>query len=238
MSQQINLINPALIKQKDFLTVVNIGVVYGVLTGLMMAWVGYSASQVHGLQGEQQALAASLAHTQSALTQLLASRAPRSPDPALLQQLALLESKQNMQAKMLDAIQQRKPPQDFGLANYMRGFARQIMPGVWLSGFTIDEKNKTMTVRGRSLEAESLPDYVQKLAKEPVFAGKAFGGLRIKQAEWQASRPKPDNQEASRQHINPALRINPAPALIEFELQGLERLPMQTVTRLSEEQKS
>jgi hypothetical protein len=46
MSQQINLINPALIKRKDFLTVVNIGVMYGVLSVLMLGWYAYNERQL------------------------------------------------------------------------------------------------------------------------------------------------------------------------------------------------
>lgn len=238
MSQQINLINPALIKQKDFLTVVNIGAMYGVLSVLMLGWYAYNASQVTELTRTQQGLVDELAQTQAALTQLVASRAPRSPDPALLRQLALLESKQQVQAQMLNAIQQRKPQLDRGLAHYMRGFARQTMEGLWLTGFSIDETNKTMTVRGRSLEAESLPHYVQKLGNEPVFAGKHFGGLRIKQAE--VAQAAEANGQATRLPVERATAgiASAAPLFVEFELQGLDILPIQTADQSNGELKS
>lgn len=234
MSQQINLINPALIKQKDFLTVVNMGVIYGVMSVLMLGWYAYSAWQVNALTQVQLSLAAEIPKIEAELAQLLVSRAPRSPDPALLQQLALLESKQQVQAQMLNAIQQRKPQADRGLANYMRGFARQTMDGLWLTGFAIDEANKTMTVRGRSLEAEYLPAYVQKLAKEPVFAGKHFGGLRIKQTEDSDAQPlaRPVSPESVGRANAGAVAL---PLFIEFELQGLEWLPMQTTAKPTSE---
>jgi hypothetical protein len=239
MSQQINLINPALIKQKDYLTVVNIGTIYGVLSGLMLVWYTYHALQVAQLTNAQQGLVDEVAQTQTALAQLVASRAPHSPDPALLQQLTFLESKQDMQAQMLQTIEQRKSSPDRGLANYMRGFARQTMAGLWLTGFTIDETNKTMTVRGRSLEAETLPNYVQQLSKEPVFSGKHFGSLRIQQAELpQASAvPAPLVADPSNQPASTTSAVA-LPLWIEFELKGLERLSVQTATTASGEIKS
>lgn len=182
MSQQINLINPTLIKQKDFLTLVNMGVVYGVFTALMLGWWSYSHQQLKQLTRQKEDLVVAVQQTQERLTLQVAASAPRAPSLALQQQLALLETKQQVQAQMLTAIEQGRPQQDRGLANYMRGFARQTVDGLWLTGFSIDETNKTMTVRGRSLEAEVLPNYMQRLGQEPVFAGKLFGGLHVQQA--------------------------------------------------------
>lgn len=182
MSQQINLINPALIKQKDFLSLVNMGMVYGVFVALMVGWWMYSQQQLKQLTHQKEDLVMAVQQTQERLTQQVVASAPRAPSQVLQQQLALLETKQQVQAQLLTAIEQGRPQQDRGLANYMRGFARQTVDGLWLTGFSIDETNKTMTVRGRSLEAEVLPNYMQRLGKEPVFSGKLFGGLHVQQA--------------------------------------------------------
>jgi hypothetical protein len=119
----------------------------------------------------------------------------------------------------------------------MRGFARQTVDGLWLTGFSIDETNKTMTVRGRSLEAEVLPSYMQKLGHEPVFAGKLFGGLRIKQAESSVNQTDKATSlavSAQPQATQPSNTLLSAPAnapapqmYVEFELQGLEKASSQ-----------
>jgi Tfp pilus assembly protein PilN len=242
MSQQINLINPALIKKKDFLTVVNIGVMYGVFSLVLLAWYVLSAQQLSTLTRTQQGLADELQQAQASLAQLVASRAPRTPNPALQQQLVFLENKQHMQAQMLDAIEQGKPQQGRGLANYMRGFAKQTIVGLWLTGFSIDETNKTMTVRGRTLEAEVLPTYMQKLGHEPVFSGKSFGGLRIKQADNASTATT--NSQAQATAVNgaatsPSAREATSQLFVEFELQGLEKLsPTTEDTSLAVEVKS
>lgn len=227
MSQQINLINPALIKKKDFLTVVNIGAMYGVFSVLLIAWYVLSTQQLSTLTRTQQGLTDELQQTQASLAQLVASRAPRTPNPALQQQLVFLENKQLMQAQMLHAIEQGKPQQGRGLANYMRGFAKQTIDGLWLTGFSIDETNKTMTVRGRSLEAEVLPTYMQKLGHEPVFSGKSFGGLRIKQTDNANAVTASAQAQAvvvSGTAPTPTTRASAAQLFVEFELQGLEKL--------------
>lgn len=253
MSQQINLINPALIKQKDFLTLVNMGVVYGVFVALMVGWWVYSQQQLKQLTRQKDDLVVAVQQTQERLTQQVAASAPRAPSLALQQQLALLETKQQVQAQMLTAIEQGRPQQDRGLANYMRGFARQTVDGLWLTGFSIDETNKTMTVRGRSLEAEVLPSYMQRLGQEPVFSGKLFGGLHVQQttitqqATMTAAAPSSAgvtnntvstaeaalSKAASPAGVTNAATISVAAPnvatseratpLVEFELQGLEK---------------
>jgi hypothetical protein len=218
MSQQINLINPALIKQKDLLTSVNMSMAYGVLIALMLGFTAYTMQQVSALTATKQQLIVEQEKRQAELAQLTAARAPHAPNQALVAQLALLESKQNVQTQILEIMNRGQASQEKSLAGYMRGLARQTMDGLWLTGFSIDQSNRSVTLRGRTLHAHSLPDYMRQLGQDAVFSGQLFGGLQIKQPEKTATKvaSQPSSTEAATEL-----------PYVEFELQGLEK-PTQT----------
>jgi Tfp pilus assembly protein PilN len=225
MSQQINLINPSLIKKKDFLTIVNIGVVYGVFCVLMLSWFVYANNQVSVLNKEQTALAGELDQLNTSLTQMTAARVPHAPDASLQMQVAKLEAIEQVQTQILTVINQDKS-QAMSLDKYMHGLASQTIDGLWLTGFSIDQKAHTVTLRGRSLSADALPVYMKKLGSEPVFNGQLFGGLQIQQPT-QASVTNAADTSAEASAV--------APQFVEFELKGLEVEPNAVVANNTQE---
>lgn len=231
MSQQINLINPALIKQKDFLTTLNITMVYGALALSLLGWYVYTAQQMTTLKMSRDQLASELQHVQAALAEMTAARAPKAPNQTLIAELQTLEEKHQVQMQILQAMQQGRPSQDKGLASYMLGLARQSTDGLWLTGFSIDQTHHTVSLKGRSMDAAVLPDYMRKLGHEAVFAGQTFGGLRIQQpTEVLTNTPSANSQPSGVSQAGGTAAL-PAPAnarapFVEFELQASESAPV------------
>jgi cell division protein FtsB len=220
MSQQINLINPTLIKQKDLLTRPRIIMAYGLLLLFVLAFAAYTWHQVTDLLATKSQLAVALEKRQAELAQLTTARAPRAPNQALVAQLALLESKQNVQTQLLEMMNRGQVSQEKSLASYMRGLAKQTMDGLWLTGFSIDQANHSVTLRGRTLNADALPDYMHQLGQEPVFSGQLFGGLRIQEQSEKAVNKLADSQSSA------DVAKNEQP-YVEFELKGIEKLDAQ-----------
>ena len=230
MSQQINLINPALIKQKDFLTKLNITVVYGALALSMLGWYVYSTQQMSALTVSRDQLASELQQVQASLAEMTAARAPKAPNQTLIAELQTLEEKHQVQMQILQAMQQGRPSQDKGLASYMLGLARQSADGLWLTGFSIDQTHHTVSLKGRSMDAAVLPDYMRKLGQESVFAGQTFGGLRIQQPTEvvtnNATNPSPQaNTVPASAAATQPVQANIRPPFVEFELQASENAP-------------
>jgi hypothetical protein len=217
MSQQINLINPSLIKKRDFLTIVNIGVMYGVFCLLMLGWFGYTNNQVSELDKKQTALAGELEQLNNSLVQMTAARVPHALDVALQMQVTKLEAIEQVQTQILTMINQDKSEAS-SLAEYMRGLARQTIDGLWLTGFSIDQAAHTVTLRGRSLSADVLPMYIKKLGGELVFKGQLFGGLQIQEPTQQLVTNASDTNGQTSSAVV-------APQFVEFELKGLEVEP-------------
>jgi Tfp pilus assembly protein PilN len=227
MSQQINLINPALIKQKDFLTTLNITLVYAALALSLLGWYAYTAQQMTTLKMSRDQLANELQQVQTVLAEMTAARAPKAPNQTLITELQTLEEKHQVQMQILQAMQQGRPSQDKGLASYMLGLARQSTDGLWLTGFSIDQTHHTVSLKGRSMDAAVLPDYIRKLGREAVFSGQTFGGLRIQQAnEVLAITPSENPPPAGQAQVIGATTlptpVNTRAPFVEFELQASE----------------
>ena len=157
MSQQINLLNPALIKQKDFLNPNNIVMTLGVLSVLMLGYYGYAQQQLSLLSTQRSQVAEELTATQAQLKQTALLHTPRAPDKTLLEQITQLEQKEIMQQQILRTVDQSSATPEKGYAALMRAFARQSLDGLWLTSFSFDSQTERLNISGRTLQAALVP---------------------------------------------------------------------------------
>lgn len=227
MSQQINLINPALIKKKNFLTGVNIGLLYGGFVLMLLVWYGLVDKETSKLMEADRIQAQTLADLALQMEQMTQARMPKTIDPNLVLELQQLGKTAEMQTKILE-VMEKGNQQALSVARYMQGLARQSMEGLWLTGFTLTQADHAVTLRGRSLKADLLPNYMNKLGDDPVFKGQMFGGLKIQQPVQPPAPASPSQNTQTN-----------LPAFIEFELRGLDEKKEQAVLGpLMEERKS
>jgi len=179
VSQQINLVNFALIKQKQFLTLNSIATMLGVITVAMLAYYSYVKSEVTALSAQRQQVANELIKTQNGLKALAALHTPRDKDSALEKQIATLEESEKVQQQILNTLNQSSNTPTNSYAALMRAFAKQNIEGLWLTGFSVDSQTDTLNIRGRALRGDLVPQYINGLSKEPALKGKLFSGLNI-----------------------------------------------------------
>ena len=219
MSQQINLFNPALLKQKELLTPRNLGLAYLALAILGVAWMLSAQQEVSRLMLVRDKAAVELQQVQDGLKQATAARTPHAPNEALVQELAQLERKHQAQSKILQVINHGATVASKSLSAYMRGFAGQNVEGLWLTGFSVDPERDAMNVYGRSLDADLLPKYIAMMGKEKVFAGQSFGGLKIIGASAMTHQALGDGKPDATSTKAEAAK----PMFVEFELQALSK---------------
>lgn len=220
MSQQINLFNPALIKQKDRLTCINFCYAYLACIGACLVWVCWHQFQLESLRLQHKQAAQTLETTQAKLKLTTIEHTPRALDQALVQTLAQLKHKQAEQAMIIDVVSHRLTGNDKYISEYMRGFASSSVDGLWLTGFKVDANEHSVRITGRSLDTVQLPKYIESLRTVKVFAGQSFGGLKIS-----GNTPLTDNkQEYPPKSGEP--RQTAKGAFIEFELEAVEPSPI------------
>jgi hypothetical protein len=179
MSQQINLLNPSLIKQKDFLNPNTIVITLGVLLAFMLGYYSYAQKQLSMLTALRSQTAQELLATQATLQQTTLLHTPHAANKALVDQIAQLEQKEAMQQHILQTVNQSSATPEKGYAALMRAFAKQSLDGLWLTSFSIDSASEQLNISGRTLQGDLVPEYIARLGNEPALRGKLFSALNM-----------------------------------------------------------
>jgi Fimbrial assembly protein (PilN) len=222
MSQEINLLNTALIKQKDFLNAFNIAITLGLLSAMMMGYFGYAKKELSDLTIERSQIAEQLSAMDLQLKQATLMHTPHAPNKALLVEMSQLEQKEKMQQHILQIVKQSSASPEKGYAALMRAFAKQSIDGLWLTGFSFDNASEQLNINGRTLQANLVPEYISRLGHEPALKGKLFSALNMrlpKAEENKTATPQINNGAASSPSTTEALQA-PPPPYIEFALQS------------------
>lgn len=205
MSQQINLLNPALIKQKDLLNPTNIAITLGLLTILMLVYYGAVQKQLSLLTVQRSQVADALLAKQAELKQTVILHTPHELNKALLDQITQLEQKEEMQKQVLQTVSLSSTTPDKGYAALMRAFAKQSLDGLWLTSFSIDSYTDKLNISGRTLQADLVPEYISRLGHEAALQGKLFSALNM-------SLPKPDASATNKPSTPALVTAPPTPA--------------------------
>lgn len=181
MSQQVNLLNTALIRPRDWLSPRNIGLIYLVAVVLMYGLYMRTTAEVQALAQQREAELATLEGLRAELAVLANQKngAPNSQEQEL--QLQQLLQKKEAQAKLLATFQHLQGESGHHILDYMIGFASQTMQGVWITGFKLNGFEQQISVTGRALSADQVPAYIEHLGAHHVFKGKLFSGLTLKE---------------------------------------------------------
>ena len=207
MSQQINLLDPQLVKPKVSLNALMLVAVIGGVGMCMLAYAVWTGQQLSELEREQQAVSSRLAQARAQLDQAVQARTPRAPSKALEEELARAEAALAHQRDILALLDGEGTGQAQGYFAYLQVFARKRLPGLWLTGFTLDAATGKLTIEGKAMQPELVPQYITLLGEEPLLSGRQFSALQME------SQKTPSGKEAAA----------PADAgSVEFKLQSME----------------
>ncbi len=223
MSQQINLFNPRFRKEKRYLTAPALTLMLAAALAGSLAFAVAARSRAAGLEAEAAAVKAQLAEAETRKQTVLAALVPRAKDAAVEEALAAGEADSRALRGVSAILEQDKVGNPHGYAAYFHALARNRVTGLWLTGVQVDGAQADIGLRGRALQAELLPGYLNGLAREPVLQGKAFGHVEI-------GRPAPPAEAAVAPAAAPATPAPPAvppyiAPYIEFTLQSSAAAP-------------
>jgi hypothetical protein len=179
VSQQINLFNPIFRKQKKYLSVVTILQSLGLilLGGLLLS--GYATYRSSRLAAEAIVVSNQLTMAQAQLTRVDTGYAPRQKSATLDEDIKKADAQLKSLRAVSDILQSGELGNTKGYAIYLRAFARQIVDGLWLTGFNIYGAGTEIGLSGRSLRPELVPVYIGRLKSESVMQGKSFSALQM-----------------------------------------------------------
>lgn len=183
MAQQINLYDARLERQHDWLAlhyVAGLAVVLALLVGIS----GYLARMdLPVLTAQANAAESQLKALRDQVATLAAKAANRKPDPRLERELEASRTLLGVRSEVLAVLRRSLGPDTHAFADYLRGFARQSVSGLWLTGFSIGAGGQSMEIRGRTTDPALLPEYIRRLNREAAFQGQTFAALKLEAAK-------------------------------------------------------
>ena len=215
MSQQINLFNPLFLKQKKIFSATTMAQALGVIL-LACIVVALSVSWRVKTQEKQAAdSAAQLAKLKAALDNAGLRYAPHAADATLDGKIDKAQS----DVQSLESVQAALNGGGFGdtkgYSIYFRSFSRQIVNGVWLTGVDINGAGRQIDLKGRALQADLVPEYLQRLGHEPEMRTKTFAALDM-------AVPPPPDPNVNSEDKDKAKAAVPTLPYIEFNLESIE----------------
>lgn len=189
MSQQINLFNEEVHKAGKEFSVRQM--LQGLVLVLIAAMLFYAYTLYQGVQIEEQLVEAKagLAVEQTRLAGLSAEFLRRRSGLTPEQEMKKLAAEALAQREIISALKRGVIGNTQGYSAYMQAFARQVVSGLWLTGFSIDGDATQMSISGAALNPELVPGYIMRLNNETVMRGKTFASLQMKLPKVEADKP-------------------------------------------------
>lgn len=177
MNQQINLFHPIFRKEQKRFSAQTMLQASAVIAVAVLLLIAANLWQLRQLRDAGAATDAELRATTKQV-ETLAKLPGRSADPELLAEQRRLEQAWST-AQLVRGNTGAVGGKSAGYSEYFVGLARQHVGNLWLTGITVADGGQELVLQGRASRADAVPAYVERLAREPVFAGKQFDAFEI-----------------------------------------------------------
>ncbi|MGB5079584.1 MAG: PilN domain-containing protein [Burkholderiales bacterium] len=179
MSQQINLFNPQLLKQKKYFSAVTMTQALGLLVLGMAVFYGFALWQDRSLRRQTEESGRAYEQQKQLFAKVAAELNPEKREAQLDQDLKSTETAIAERQALLREIQAGVTGESAGYSQYLRAFARQTVPGLWLTSIQITEGASQLTMSGRALQADMVPLLIARLKRETLLRGRPLEALAI-----------------------------------------------------------
>lgn len=204
MARQINLYDPALLRKRDWFALSNVVLVAVALATCVVVAGVLAQREVPTLKTQAATNDSQLKAMREQVLMLGQRVAERKPDPRVESELVAARLLASMRGEVLQILRQRLDTQADPFADYLRGFARQSVTGLWLTAFAYDAASGRMEIHGRTVDPALLPEYIRRLNKEPAFRGRAFAALKLAEGRVEPAAGTPVKTGASAEVVKPA----------------------------------
>ena len=208
MSQQINLYAPSFRKPKKHFTArTMLEATVLVIVGLATLYV-YARFQVNALAREARVFDERVRVGLERVKQL--PGAPAAPDDKPLDaRIAQLDSQLRSAEQLLG--QPGMSRSDTSYAEPLKALARHRVEGVWLTSITLAGDGGELSLAGRALRAELVPQYIARLSNDPAMRGRRFATLAIERDAPAKKDGAPKGEVAAKAPESVAFRLSATP---------------------------
>lgn len=201
MSQQINLFNEGESKSGIKFSLQNMLQGLGVILFCAMLFYAYLAYQSSLLEQQLEEANKGLLAEQNKLASLNADISRQHAGLTLEQEIKKLSDELIAQREIINTLKSGVIGNTQGYSQYMLAYARQIVSGLWLTGFSIEGDATQMSISGAALTPELVPGFIMRLNHETVMRGKTFTALQMQLPKVEAAKTSAQYLEFTLQSV-------------------------------------
>lgn len=179
MANQINLVNPAFLKQRKIFSATAMAQSLAFLTVAILGFSGYLSYRAHQLEEIVRGVDARAKEQREHLLQFGSQFAEQRRSKLLAEELARAEARLKLRQELLNALLAEGLGNTVGFSRYLTAFARQNVSGVWLTAIRLDGDDNELAVEGRALHADQVPAYLRALSREDAMRGRQVESLKL-----------------------------------------------------------
>jgi hypothetical protein len=183
MSQQINLFNPIFMKQRKYFSLLAMLQALGMIIAGSLIFYGYAIYQVNQLNRQMEESTKRYNAEQVRFANYVAEFSPQQSIQLLQDEVQRLEKQTAEQNEIIDTLKSGAVGNTIGYSEYMRAFSRQVVQGLWLTGFKVTGDAAQISLSGGVVNPELLPAYIQRLGREQIMQGKTFSTLKMQESK-------------------------------------------------------
>lgn len=183
MSQQINLFNPIFMKQRKYFSLLTMLQALGMIIAGSLIFYGYAIYQVDQLKRQSEENTQRYTAEQARLAGFVAEFSPQHSIQLLQNEVQRLDKQVAEQDRIIETLKSGAVGNTTGYSEYMRAFSRQVVQGLWLTGFKVTGDAAHISLSGGVVDPELLPAYIQRLGRESIMKGKTFSTLKMQQSK-------------------------------------------------------
>jgi cell division protein FtsL len=209
MSQQINLFNPIFMKQRKYFSLLTMLQALGMIIAGSLVFYGYAIYQVDQLKRQSEENTQRYNAEQTRLAGFVAEFAPQHSIQLLQNEVQRLDKQVAEQNQIIETLKSGAVGNTTGYSEYMRAFSRQVVHGLWLTGFKVTGDAAQISLSGGVIDPELLPAYIQRLGRESIMKGKTFTTLKMQQSKADEGGAGKAPASAARRYIEFTLYSSP-----------------------------
>jgi len=183
MSQQINLFNPIFMKQRKYFSLLTMLQAMGMIIAGSLIFYGYAVYQVSQLRKQADQNAQQYNADEVRLAGFMAEFSPQRSMQLLQNEVQRLGSQVDEQNQIIETLKSGAVGNTTGYSEYMRAFSRQVVQGLWLTGFKVTGDAAQISLSGGVVNPQLLPEYIQRLGRESIMKGKTFSTLKMQRTK-------------------------------------------------------
>ena len=180
MSQQINLYNPVFLKQdKQFSARAMAQAMVLMICGLVLLFI-LANYRIADTRAQAKTVSAQLEVARNQIVKVVQQTKPVERNPNLEGDIRKMEARVAGNRAVLNFLQKGDFGSHVAYSEVLLALARKTMPGVWLTGVSLNDADNGIDMSGQVLQPVLLPAYIKSLSSETAFKGKSFSSVLMR----------------------------------------------------------